>query len=193
MIELHIENLYCRVNKKKATKEELNALSDVLSIKVPGYFFSKKWKEGLWDGRRRFFNRLTGTFYAGLIGFAERRLPNFEIAEIDERVQVLSKRQPLNLIGTQYRSYQSRMLLEAMAYPRGIIAGATNSGKTEVACGMIQVLGLPANFLTHRKTLLHQTRKRFEHRLGRKGGILGGGYDEIQDINILSVPSLSGR
>jgi superfamily II DNA or RNA helicase len=54
-------------------------------------------------------------------------------------------------------------------------------------------LGHPANFFTHRLTLLHQTKERFETRLGIKVGIVGRGEVHLEDVNVLSVASVAKR
>lgn len=195
MIEITINNIYARVAKKVATKEEINALHQILSVKVQGYYFSRAFKMNLWDGQKHFFNRLTCQFYAGLLGFVSSQLQERGIpfSVVDNRVRPASQNNGLNLLGIELRDYQHRMISEALAAGRGIIAGATNSGKTECAAGIIQVLGLPALFLTHRITLLRQTHKRFETRLGRPIGLLQGQNRDLRDINIMTVPTLHKR
>jgi superfamily II DNA or RNA helicase/intein/homing endonuclease len=190
MLELRIGNLYTRVDKKKATKEELDSLHQLLSVKVAGAFFSPAYRRGMWDGLRRFFHRGTGVFYSGLLFYVKEHLPQFEFIEIDERIRPAVQNNPLNLNGIQLREYQTKMIYEATRVGRGIISAPPNSGKTEVACGIIQCLGLPAVFLTHRLALLDQTRERFEKRLGVEIGIMGRGEMDIKDINVFSVTSL---
>jgi superfamily II DNA or RNA helicase len=190
MIELHIKNLYTKVDKKKATQEELNTLSKLLSVKVPGHYFSKAYRMGHWDGLKKFFNKLTGQFYTGLIGYVKEHLSNIEFSEIDERVKPLHQTNELSLNGIEFRPYQISAVREAIKIGRGIVAAPPNSGKTEVAAGIIQSLGLPANFLTHRLNLLFQTKERFEKRLGIEVGLIGKGKFLLKDVNILSVASL---
>jgi superfamily II DNA or RNA helicase len=190
MLELRIGNLYCRVDKKKATKEELDSLHQLLAVKVEGHFFSPAFKRGMWDGLRKFFHRGTGAFYSGLLLYVKERLPQFEFIEIDERIKPIVQNNSLNLKGIELRPYQEKMIYEAISVGRGIISAPPNSGKTEIACGIIQRLGLPAVFLTHRLALLDQTRERFEKRLGVEIGIMGRGEMDIKDINVFSVTSL---
>lgn len=193
MIELHINNLYTKVNKKLASKEELDAISQLLSLKVSGYYFSRMYKMGMWDGTKKFFNRLTGTFYTGLVGYVKSRLPEFEFSEIDERKEIAIQNNCLSLHGIDFWDFQTRAILEAIKQKRGIIASPTNSGKTEIAAGIIKVLGLPANFITHRRRLLWQTKRRFEDRLGFEIGIVGDQVKEIKDVNILSIHTIAKR
>jgi superfamily II DNA or RNA helicase len=189
LIHFHIDNLYTRVDKKIAIKEELEQIHKILSVRVPGYFYSPHFRRGLWDGYRRFFNLLTCTFYTGLIDYVISKI-EFPHEIIDDRILVESKNNILSLNGITLRDYQIKMINEAVSRKRGIISAPPNAGKTEVACGIIQVLGLPTNFFTHRITLMKQTRARMEQRLGIKIGMIGAGIKEIEDINVLSVPSI---
>ena len=195
MIKIHLGNVYSKVEKKLASREELQTIHQLLSIKIPGYYFSRKYKRGLWDGTRKFYHYLYGTFYTGLLGLVLSKLAEVGIPYelIDDRIQIQSKDNPLSLQGITLRDYQERMIREALGHNRGIIAAPPNSGKTEIACGIIQILGLPANFFTHRLTLLNQTKERFETRLGIRVGVMGGGQEDLRDINILSVQTISKR
>jgi len=190
LLEFHVQNLYTRVNKKKAGKEELTELHNILSVKVPGHYFSPHFRRGMWDGYKRFFNLLTGSFYTGLLGYAKSHLSeNIEISEVDERAAIPHQNNPLGLNGIKLRDYQVKMVAGAISKGRGIISAPPNAGKTEVAAGIVKVLGLPAIFFTHRLTLLHQTQERFSNRLEIEVGLVGGGKDDwITDgVNIVSI------
>jgi len=195
LIEIQVNNLHSRIDKKKASKEEINFVHSILSVQVPGAYFSKMYKMHLWDGKKHFFNRLTCQFYTGLVPFIVAGLQAKGIPAVvnDLRVKPEPKIHALELHGISLRNYQERMIQEALAAGRGVIAGATNSGKTECAAGIIQILGLPALFLTHRIGLLEQTHERFELRLNRPIGWLGAGVRDLKDINIISVPTLHKR
>ena len=196
MLEFHLGNLYSRVNKKKATVDELKLLHKLLSVKVPGHHFSPQFRRGQWDGFRRFFNLLTGQLYTGLLHYAIEKLSESGINVesdckiVDERQNVPHQNNPIALNEIELRDYQEEMINEAVKKERGIISAPPNAGKTEVACGIVQVLGLPANFFTHRLTLLRQTKERFERRLGMEVGIVGGGEEDIKEVNVLSVASI---
>lgn len=189
MLEFHVNNLYTRISKQKATREELLCLHKLLSVEVKGHYFSPQFRRGLWDGYKRFFNLLTCSFYSGLLGFVISKI-SCPYQVIDERKKIPHKNNSLELNGVTLRDYQIGMVKNAITKERGIISAPPNSGKTEVACGIVQVLGLPANFFTHRLTLLAQTRERISSRLGIKVGIVGGGEEKLEDVNILSVASI---
>lgn len=193
MLEFHVGNLYTKVSKNLATKEELHKIHDILSVRIEGYYFSRKFKRGLWDGYKRFFNLLTCTFYTGLLSQVISQLDGIPYKVIDDRVPHPHLNVPLSLNGIDLRSYQINMIEEAVKHGRGIISAPPNAGKTEVACGIMQVLGLPTNFFTHRIALLEQTKKRIEKRLGVRVGTVAQGVEDIRDINVLSVASVHKR
>ncbi len=87
MLEVHVNNVWSRVNKFKATPEELDAVTKLLRVRVKGYIFSRAFKMGRWDGYKHFFNRGTGTFYTGLLGYIKDNLPELEIVEVDAVAQ----------------------------------------------------------------------------------------------------------
>lgn len=191
MIEFQVGNLHTYVNKKKATKEELSKIHKLLSVQVPGSYFVTRFRRGLWDGYKRFFNLVTSSFYSGLLPLVKRELGDeYKYEVVDARTPVPHKNNDLILNGIELRDYQEKIVHDAVHYQRGIISAPPNAGKTEIACGIIKVLGLPANFLTHRLGLLMQTKSRMEKRLGIEVGILGGGKEEIKEVNVLSVASL---
>ena len=143
----------------------------------------------MWDGYKHFFNRLTGSFYSGLLGYVIPKLSH-DYFIVDERTPVPSQNNPLSLNGIELRDYQLRMIGDALHHERGIISAPPNAGKTEIACGIIQVLGLPTVFLTHRITLLDQTKSRFEKRLGIEAGIFGAKQRSFKDVNVMSIVSV---
>jgi superfamily II DNA or RNA helicase len=193
MLVFKLGNIVSKVDRNLATRQELKALHDILSVKVPNHWFSSKFKRGQWDGYKRFFNMLTCTCYTGLVNYSIAKLDGIECKIIDERIKVSNQNNPINLNGITLRAYQEKMIDGAIASERGIISAPPNAGKTEVAAGIIQKLGLPAVFFTHRNTLLHQTRKRFNLRLGKEIGLVGSGIEEWRDITVISVATANKR
>lgn len=89
---------------------------------------------------------------------------------------------------------------------RGPYAGFTLSGdgrfvlgnfqvthNTEIAAALLASYNLPAVFLTHRKTLLHQTRDRLALRLKKEIGIIGDGMVEPKQITVAMVQTCAQR
>jgi len=124
----HKGNIYTKIDKKIVTGAEVKSLHEILSVKVPGHYYSKKFRRGQWDGYKHFFNRLTGSFYSGLLGYITQKL-NCEYQIVDDRIPVLSHNNPLHLNGIELRDYQIKMIDDAIANGRGIISAPPNSGK----------------------------------------------------------------
>jgi superfamily II DNA or RNA helicase len=80
---------------------------------------------------------------------------------------------------------------------RGIINVATNGGKTEIACGIIQSI-LPKlkkdqtiAFFTHSKEIFTQSHKRIQERLGIPVGMIGNGKWDIKQVNVIMIPTVA--
>lgn len=112
-------------------------------------------------------------------------------AVIDERVAPEPQRNPINLRGIEPRDYQIDSARAAVQYVRGILDMGTGAGKTEVACAIIQYLGLPTLFIVNKKALLLQTKERFEKRLGIEVSTFGDGKYELGEITVASIQSLN--
>lgn len=156
MFEFHVENLVSRLNKKKVTGDELKLIHKLLSVKVPGHYFSPHFRRGLWDGYRRFFNLLTGTLYTGLLYYAIRKLSEANINVeteciiIDEREKIPHHNNPISLDGIELRDYQEVMINEAVKKERGIISAPPNAGKCLSGLELVALSDgrhLPAKFL----------------------------------------------
>jgi superfamily II DNA or RNA helicase len=77
-----------------------------------------------------------------------------------------------------------------MANERGIVRLSTRSGKSVIAIAAAQKLGKKTLFVVHTKSLLAQTFKEFQEKLGGNIGLIGaGGWDE-GDITVATIQSL---
>lgn len=178
IVELHVRNVFTRVVYKGDTSRLRNALDEALAVKKKGYYFSKLYRHGLWDGRVRFYYRVMDTFPTGLLGtvkkFLNRNFVNYVI--VDERTGNRKAYPELiredMLEGVKLRDYQIEAIKSAIEKQRGIIYAATNSGKTEIAAGIMKVLPYDTIYFVHRKELLYQTAERLKKRLGNNVGIV---------------------
>jgi superfamily II DNA or RNA helicase len=75
----------------------------------------------------------------------------------------------------------------------GILELATGSGKTECAIECIRRLTCKTLFVTDRKELLNQTKKRIEEALGIKVGVIGQGEIDLQDVSVATIQTLNKR
>lgn len=139
-----------------------------MGIKMHGAEFSPKFKSHSWDGKVRFFRRLSGTFPAGLEDIVLQYLNDKRIAyEIVEKRNVPQSIEPrFDLCGgIELRDFQKTAIRNALQRHTGIIWAACNSGKTEIAASIILSINAPTVFLTHRKELFLQTVERLSKRL----------------------------
>jgi superfamily II DNA or RNA helicase len=95
---------------------------------------------------------------------------------------------------------QKDALESALDRKRGIVWASTAFGKTEVAIGLVRSLDAPAVFLVSKKSLLYQTKERFENRNSQHGidmgeiGIVGDGKGTIGDrLTIATFATLNLR
>jgi len=97
------------------------------------------------------------------------------------------------------RDYQAKAVGEVLAHDMGVLYGATGSGKTYMAAGIIGKRGLRTLFLVHTKDLLYQAKKEFEKILygnesrGGHVGVIGDGEFDIKAITVATVQTLHKR
>jgi superfamily II DNA or RNA helicase len=173
-------------------------LESILAIHHEGYFFSPQFRAGIWDGKTHFLQQ-SGKFPTGLLlivcDYLDEHEVDYEI--VDGRVRPEYKLHKISagmLKGISLRPYQIEAIQKAVEYERGILECATGSGKTEIASGVIQAIGLKTLFLVHTKTLLIQTAERLSLRLGEKVGMIGDNtYDAKSDVVVATVQTLRSR
>ena len=124
-------------------------LSEFFSFYVPGYKFMPAYKNKVWDGKIRLFNRINGELSAGLyaylIKFAAERSYSVDTEESDYGFPVPAK-SPLELadllndatLPFQPRDYQYDALETALTRTRAILLSPTGSGKSFIAYLLIK-------------------------------------------------------
>lgn len=124
-------------------------LSEYFSFYVPGYKFMPAYKNKVWDGKIRLFNRITGELSAGLyaylLKFAAERSYSVDTEETDYGFPVPAKA-PLELadllndatLPFQPREYQYDALETALRRTRAILLSPTGSGKSFIAYLLIK-------------------------------------------------------
>ena len=173
-------------------------LYEAMSVSFENYFYSPRYKMGLWDGQFHFLKIPSKRFPTGLLFVVTETcdamgLP-YEIVDMRTKPGGAIKDTGLaNLLnGITLRDYQEEAAVTALALERGCLEMATGSGKTEVAAAIIKLLGLRTLFLVHTKDLLRQTKERFENRLGCSVGKFGEGQHDLDEkITVATVQSVS--
>ena len=113
-------------------------LSEIFSFTAPNFQFTPSFRNRLWDGKIRLFNRRNNTMYAGLLPKLLHYAKN-EGYEVDgylgpeikstESAQIEAWAATLGLPGMTLRDYQTSSVQAAMA-ERKIIISPTGSGKS---------------------------------------------------------------
>lgn len=178
MIKIYKKNVYSQLS------DYTSKLEAKLAISHDNYWFSPKYKQGIWDGKTHFLKTPSLKVPTGLLFIVEKYLKEnsvpYEI--IDERKKpdsffYLSVEEDKYTIleGIKLRDYQIDAVEEALYRGRGVLELATGSGKTEIAIAITKLLDLRTLFIVHTQDLLRQTIKRFETRMGEKVGCIGEG------------------
>jgi superfamily II DNA or RNA helicase len=144
----------------------------------------------------KFYDKRSRTFASGLVQIVKSKYP--------EKIKIHDLRRPLPKFDLGFkkldfmdefevRDEQLTAVRNALYNGRGILYCATNSGKTDMACGIIsefqnQQKVLPrVLYLVHRISLVKQTVERFQNHLGNtlKITAMGGGNKSIPAAGIL--------
>lgn len=189
---VEIGNVYSKV--VKATPEERKAFRDCLTFVVPNHWYSKAYKLGHWDGKKRYFKG--NSFCTGLLYLLEENPDIPEIIVRERKHQADFELSP-NMLNTKSMTgkfqYQHQVAKKALKDRRGIIHVATGGGKTVIAAAMIKALNLPTLFIVHQKDLMYQTQRVFEKEIGGPIGLLGDGHETIEKITIGMPKTLVNR
>ncbi len=177
-----------------------NLLWSKLRFRKEGYFHTRAYKQGLWDGFIEFFNKKTGRFLSGLLPEVRLVLDRFEIPYTTEDDRVIapflhqcieedfldSPTKPITLY-----DYQVDLVNKAIKYKRGIIQAPTSAGKTEIMIAIMKALPpkTPILFLANRKDLIVQNYKRMQQWGLQNVGRFYGEYHEPNIITCCTVQS----
>ena len=203
MIKIVVRPLRCYVSGENLFRASsyIDAATSYLS---PGHQFTHAFRRHAWDGKRHLYGR--GSFPTGLLPDVLNALSNngFKIEienqlPTDGRPLSAAKIVPDFVEGITLRDYQLeavRAAVDPKRLPpyRGIIWFPARSGKTDIASAVVKAFRLPSTlFVTHQRTLLHQTKERFEARLGVPVGIIGDTESDIKPITVAMVQTLVKR
>ena len=158
------------------TEDEETRLNDTFSVLSENYFFSKLYKEGKWDGYKRFYNQNKRTLP---IGFLNAIKSKFDITDIEDKRNTRVHYDSDIVMNMVMRDFQSEVIAKALARKSGIIDFAMNAGKTYIF--VVLSLMLKRNnvlILTHRKEILKQIVDEFKE-LDFEIGQIGLGKKEL--------------
>ena len=124
-------------------------LSDFFSFYVPGYKFMPAYKNKVWDGKIKLFNRMSGELSAGLyvylVKFAAERNYTLDTEEsqygfplVKDRVSEFDGFLKVEHLPFQPRDYQYDAVVTALERSRAILLSPTGSGKSFIAYLLIK-------------------------------------------------------
>ena len=199
-IEIHIYGPVAML--KEYPKEVVPVVDRTTSYLVDGYHWSKAFKRGKWDGRKRLFRKRTGAFPTGLVPSVQKALQGLgePVVVVDLRKVPKPAEAGFDLQGVTFDypyDYQLETCKKMIEQKQGIIKIATNGGKTEIACAVTQYLGLNTLFIVTTKELLYQAAKRFKFRLNltdEEVGMVGdGNWSPGSKVTIATLDTLESR
>ena len=86
---IKVNEVYAKINCERHVAKEL---SEFFTFYVPGYQFVPAYRNRIWDGKIRLFNRNTNELYLGLIPylkeFCDEREYTYEIEELEDEFSI---------------------------------------------------------------------------------------------------------
>ena len=182
-----------RVNADAGISQEL---ADFFTFKVPGYQFMPAYRNKMWDGNIRLYNRRNNTLYAGLIDyvkeFAETR--DYEITvdpdlEIEDSFSVKDARDFIKELNPVHepRDYQMQAFVKSVRSKRKLVLSPTASGKSFIIYMLTKWYQSPTLIIVPTISLVHQMKGDFVDYGCSEDDIytIQGGVDKQTDSNIV--------
>lgn len=108
------------------------------------------------------------------------------------RVDTVMRKTDLHTSGALVpRPYQTEAVDAILRAKSGVIVAPTGTGKTVIACSLIERLQTHALMLVHTRTLLDQTVARIREHLGIEPGIIGDGVFDPRPVTVGMVQTLA--
>ncbi|MBA7631294.1 ATP-dependent RNA helicase SrmB [subsurface metagenome] len=191
-VNIKLGNVYSKI-EGHLPMQVWNEVDHRTSFQVPGYYFSKLYKRGVWDGRKHLLWKISQLFPTGLAGYVcdalqYQKYP-YQVEDCRKKPKYIS--QPLELRGIKLRDYQVEAINAGIRAGRGILDLAGGGGKTEVISGITKVLDLPSLIVTHRVELLYQTGTRIQNQTGIIVGYIGDGNWRPEKVTVAMIETLA--
>lgn len=172
MLEIKVSNIYSHISGKSPQDYQVLVwLDKMFSVEIPGAKYSENYKKKRWDGLEHFFNLKNKLILTGLLPDVMYYLTHSPYGEYpfiieDFRVN-LPKFTPIiskTLGHLTLRPYQYEAVIKANNYiadefyfPRGIIDGATNTGKSAIFSSILtHIEDVKGLVFIHKKTTFDQ-------------------------------------
>jgi len=190
-VVLKVDTVYTYVQGSRSVDE---VIDNVLKVRPKGFFWTKAYKMGFWDGYKRFYDVLRRRFLTGFLRRVCTVLMDkgieFEIIGAEKVFKGWEGDvKEIKLYGIdeeRWEKTQLPVLAQMLEAKRGAVRMGTGAGKTEVVAGLLKALSdKRALVMVHRMELMYQTAERFKERLGEKVGLIGEGKVEGLDNRIV--------
>ena len=196
-MRLVVDDIWAYIHS--STTAHFGVIDSVTSYVQKGKWFSQKYRNGQWDGRKKFreFDR-SAKLYRFPAGLLDRVVEALDAAkmvyEIDDR-RCLMTPDPVYTLpsGFTLRPYQREAHDALIARGRGVVKVPTAGGKTGILASIIQAHNLPTLWMTDRRVLLYQSKAFLEKNLQCPIGILGDQEEDIKPITVAMVQTLVSR
>ena len=146
MIDILLHNKQ-HIKIKCIDNDYYDKLKDYFSFKVPGYYFTSKFKNSSWDGKISFFNKKDKTMPYGLffdfLKFHKKYYPDEKFNVSSEIKKLFSIETPFNVMYNlkHYpRDYQDDCIKAALKYKKCILHVSVASGKSLIIAYIIKTL-----------------------------------------------------
>jgi superfamily II DNA or RNA helicase len=200
MLRLIVDDLETRLDGVFPHKD----IYEATSFLRPNSWFNPYVRKGLSDGRKRFLKAARGQklacFPTGLLTAVTEALSKrnwaFELEDnrgdcsFEPRYTLQSEDGVMDMRKYPY-DYQGACIDDVATYGRGVIKFATNGGKTNTAAGIINSAQRKTLWLTNRRSLAHQTRRRLKEYLDLEIGLVGDSIYEPSDITVCMSQTLA--
>lgn len=173
-----------------------------MSFFVPNHEFMPTFRQGLWNGKKKFFNKHTKRFMSGLLPFALKlaEKEGFKVKVVDCRKHIRIKKKNSQAALKILRKYQKReiepvlnLTLNGIPWIRGILKHPTGSGKTYVIAALIRAVNRRSLIIVDGRDLLHQTRSDLKRLLKRPIGIAGDNKYKLEEITVATIQTLKSK
>jgi superfamily II DNA or RNA helicase len=206
MIEILVDNHQCRILAELKVRL---ALREKVKIKNRNAWYSPMYhkydKSGnrIWDGFVRYVTE-GGLFSTGLLNQVcdalDKMGKKYKLS--DQREKFKGVKELKELGGLKFRPYQLESIqsvlnntYKGVKWPRGILAEATNAGKSIISAGIFATYSSKRNglYLVNSKTLYEQAVPDLKALLGDDVGEISSKKTNIKRINVCMVQTLGGR
>lgn len=146
LMKIIVDNTRTKI--EGASSSALFNIDKTLAVETPNFWFSPSYKNGVWDGKTRFFDKRSNSFPTGLLDIVldviheEYPVGTYEIVDVRNGKEFMLEetKDEIHLNGKTLRDYQVDSYnsvvaskIEGIPWQRGVLNLSTNSGKTVIA------------------------------------------------------------